>query len=307
MTARLAIGVDIGGTKIAAGLVDPANGTIVERRTVPTDRREGGVHALSQVAALAVELAQEAQRREATVLGVGVGVPELVDRAGIVRSRYNFDWLGQSLAEPIAAALPDPAARIVVESDVRAAARAEALYGAAQGRDVAVYVTIGTGVSYCLLLDGRPFPGAHGYAIHCASSALAVTCAACGAPNEPIVEELASGPALARAYQARTGKADASAETVLAAAANGDPVAAAIVADAARLLGSTIALVVNMLDPEIVVIGGGLGVAHGPYFPALVEEARARIFAMDCRDLPIVPAKLGTDAGIVGAAAFASE
>jgi glucokinase len=190
---------------------------------------------------------------------------------------------------------------------VRAAARAEARFGAGRGRRLFAYVTIGTGVSYCLVIEGRPYAGANGFAIHFASSALHVPCEACGHVNAPIPEEIASGPALDRAFARRTGTGIASAADLLAAANVGDAVASEIVTGAARQLGPLVALVVNMLDPEAIVLGGGLGLAEGVYRTELIVSTQAHIWADSCRDLPILPATLGVDAGLIGAALAACE
>ena len=183
------------------------------------------------------------------------------------------------------------------QSDVRAAARAEMLFGAGRGRTICAYVTVGTGISYCLCIDGRPYAGANGYAIHFASTPLSRRCSACGSLQSPVVEELASGPGLARTFAAATGTPIGSAERVLAEAVSGDAAARAIVDDAAHLLGASIGMMINMLDPEAVVIGGGLGTAEGPYWPALVAATRAHIFAEDCREIPILRAALGPTPG----------
>ena len=303
MTGPHAVGIDIGGSKIAAGLVDLSNGAIVERRQVATDGSDGGASALAAAVDLALALIHEGESRELALTGIGVGVPELVDTGGIVRSSYNFAWAGTALAECFATAMPDGMPAAMIESDVRAAARAEMLFGAARKHRICAYVTVGTGISYCLCIDGKPYAGAHGYAIHFASTPLSMRCSACGSLQAPVVEELASGPGLARAFATATGAPTGSAEQVLAEAVSGHPVAGAVVADAARLLGASIGMLINMLDPEAVVIGGGLGTAEGPYWPALVAATRTHIFAEDCREIPILHAALGADAGIVGAAA----
>ena len=302
MTDYYAVGIDIGGSKIAAGLVDLSNGEVIERRQVATDR-SGGASALAAAADLALALIHEGESRGLAITGIGIGVPELVDTGGIVRSSYNFTWAGTALAERFAAAMPAGTPAATIESDVRAAARAEMLFGAARKYRISAYVTVGTGISYCLCIDGKPYAGAHGYAIHFASTPLSMRCSACGSLQAPVVEGLASGPGLARAFAASTGAPTSSAEQVLAQAASGHPAARAIVDDAARLLGASIGMLINMLDPEAVVIGGGLGTAEGPYWPALVAATRAHIFAEDCREIPILRAALGADAGIVGAAA----
>jgi glucokinase len=225
-----------------------------------------------------------------------------VDTAGRIRSAYNFDWTDLLVRERLSTLAPT-----TIESDVRAAARAEARFGAGKGRRLFVYVTIGTGISYCLVIDGRPHAGANGFAIHFASSALHVLCDACGHVNAPVIEEIASGPALSAAYHRRTGRRVEGAGELLAAAASGDGIAGEVVTAAAHQLGPLVALVVNMLDPEAVVLGGGLGLAGGTYRDQLITATRAHIWAEFCRDLPILPAVLGVDAGLVGAALAACE
>jgi glucokinase len=248
---------------------------------------------------LAERLIAAAGRR---IAGIGLGVPQLVDREGRIRSAYNFDWTDLPVRERLSALVPT-----TIESDVRAAARAEARFGAGKGRRTFAYVTIGTGVSYCLVIDGRPHAGANGFAIHFASSALHVPCEVCGHVNAPVIEEMASGRAVADAYARKTGRSIAGAADVLAAAESGDATAVEIVDSAASQLGPLIALIVNMLDPEAIVLGGGLGLAPGRYRDRLIASTRAHIWAAACRDLPIVPAALGPDAGIIGAALAACE
>ncbi len=293
------LGIDVGGTKIAAGVVDPAGGAIGPSETIATGAARGGAAVLADTVDLAERLIAAAERR---IVRIGVGVPQLVDNDGRVRSAYNFDWTGLPVRERLSALAP-----ATIDSDVRAAARAEARFGAGKGRRVFAYVTIGTGVSYCLAIDGRPHAGANGFAIHFASSALHVPCTACGHVNTPVLEEIASGPAIAAAFARRTGRSVAGADEVLAAANAGDAAALDVVRAAAEQFGPLVALVVDMLDPEAVVLGGGLGLAPGPYRDRLIASTRAHIWAEACRDLPIVPAALGTDAGVIGAALAACE
>jgi predicted NBD/HSP70 family sugar kinase len=254
-------GIDVGGTKIAAGIVDLATGAVSERLQIPT-RPERGADA---VLADCVELA-----RRLDPSALGVGVPELVDPAGRTRSAATVDWRDLDLARVFGEVAPTR-----VESDVRAAALAEARLGAGRGRSSFVYVTISTGISYAFVVDGRPWPGARGNAI---------------VVGAPAVEDLASGAALGAAAGA------ARAEDVLA-----DPGRAPLVDEAARATGQAIAAIVNALDPELVVIGGGLG--SDPRYRARVEQAmRPLIWADETRGLAVVAAKLGPDAGVVGAA-----
>jgi len=292
------LGIDVGGTKIAAGVVDPASGEILRRETIATESARGGDAVLADTLKLAQRLIETADRR---VERIGVGVPQLVDNAGRIRSAYNFDWTELPVRERLSALAP-----ALVESDVRAAARAEARFGAGKGRRLFAYVTIGTGISYCLVIEGRPHAGANGFAIHFASSALHVPCAACGHINAPVAEEMASGPAIAAAYARRTGRSLDTA-ALLTEAASGDAIARDIVTAAAWQLGPLVALIVNMLDPEAIVLGGGLGLAAGLYREELIASVRAHIWAEPCRHLPILPAALGVDAGLIGAALGACE
>lgn len=305
MTSRAAltgcaIGIDVGGTKIAGGLVDLAGAAILEARTIPTGAQRGGAAVLADALDLAEGLLAAARRGGRVPLGIGIGVPELVDPAGTVKSNHNFDWAGRPVQVSFAKLAP-----AVVESDVRAAARAECLFGAARGIAQCVYITLGTGISYCLCIDGVPYAGAQGNAIHFASSALAVHCAACGSLQRPVIEDYASGPALVARYTEMTGVAVADAEALFRAADAGDAAAVEVLTTAAESLGALIGLVVNMLDPEAVVIGGGLGLAGGLYGACLVAATRRHVWAADRRDLPILPAGLGPDAGVLGAAAVA--
>jgi len=288
------LGIDVGGTKIAAGVVDPATGAILARETIATGAARGGPAVLADTLDLARRLLEATDRR---VIRIGVGVPQLVDNAGRIRSAYNFDWTDLPVRERLSTLAPT-----TIESDVRAAARGEARFGAGKGRRIFTYVTIGTGVSYCLVIDGRPHAGANGFAIHFASSALHVPCEACGHVNVPVLEEIASGPAISAAYAQRTGRSVGGAADVLAAATSGDAIASDLVTAAARQLGPLVALVVNMLDPEAVVLGGGLGLAPGAYREELIASTHAHIWADACRGLPILPAALGIDAGLIGAA-----
>lgn len=299
--ASHAIGIDVGGTKIAGGLIDLISGSVRSRRHQPTLPQRGGVAVLGDVLTQAGELTAEARLLGVALAGIGVGLPQLVSLDGQVRSAHLFDWRDLPAVQWLSGIAP---ARL--DSDVRAAARAEARFGAGRSYRIFCYVTIGTGMSYCLVADGKPFEGARGYAIHFATMPQWTRCSACGEVHAPVLEEIAAGPGIAGAYGKRTGRAAAGGETVLAAAAGGDADAAAVISDAATATGSLIGQMINMLDPEAVVIGGGLGLAGGLYGDRLVTAIRQHVFAEDARRLPILAAALGPDAGIIGAALAAA-
>jgi glucokinase len=236
---------------------------------------------LERVAAVVRELAG------GTALPIGVGICELVDRSGEIRSAVSIPWTRADLVEALGP--------VTVDADVRTAALAEARLGAGRAFDSFVYVTVGTGVSCCLVRDGSPEPGARGFAQLIGSSRVTVPCD--GGLLTVAAEDVAAGPALARRYGEGV-----SPEEVVRRCADGDAAAAAVVREAATILGSFVALLVNVLDPDAVVVGGGLGAADAPYWEALESAVREHVWADDARSLPVVRAALGADAGVVGAA-----
>jgi glucokinase len=298
---RGAIGLDIGGTKIAAGVVLWPSGEILHRTIISTRPTRGGDAVLRDTLDLARQLHDKARAERIEVAGIGAGVAELVDCEGNVTSSCTIRWSGVPVQDKLSEIAPAH-----VESDVRAAALAEAIFGVGQGCGLFAYVTVGTGISYCLVQDGRPFKGAKGNAITLSSSPLSTVCTHCGTRLRPVLEEFSSGPAIAKRFaQSRKSAAAESAETceeVFRAALQADQAAIEILTSAGEALGVSVAFLVNVLDPELVVVGGGLGMASGLYWDAFERSCREHIFADNSRALPIVSAKLGIDAGLVGAA-----
>jgi glucokinase len=294
-----AIGLDIGGTKIAAGVVLWPSGEILRRTIIPTNAKRGGEAVLKDTLELAKQLHDWAQSGQIEVAGIGAGVAELVDCDGNVTSSCTIDWSGRPVQKKLS-----EIASAQVESDVRAAAVGEAIFGAGRGSHIFVYITVGTGISYCLMQNGHPLKGANGNAITMASSPLSTSCTHCGAELHPVLEKFASGPAIEKRFtQAKNGEPGENCEGVFRAASNGDKDAIEILTSAGKSLGVSAAFLINVLDPEMVVVGGGLGTAGGPYWDAFEHSCRKHIFADNSRALPIVTAKLGVDAGLVGAAA----
>jgi glucokinase len=293
-----AIGLDVGGTKIAGGLIDSGSGLVLARRAIPTHAERGGAAVLDDALALAASLRAEAERLALGVSGLGVGVAELVDREGNITSEHTIAWRGAPVRARFAQIAP-----ATIEADVRAHALAEARYGAGRQYRLFAFVTVGTGISCCLVQDGAPYAGARGNALVLASSPLTTVCPACGTLLRPVLEEFAAGPALVARYnQDCSGHAERG-EDVVAAAEAGDPGARQVIESAGEALGVSVAWLINVLDPEALVVGGGLGLAGGAYWERFVAATRAHIWAESTRDLPILTAALGPDAGLIGAAA----
>jgi predicted NBD/HSP70 family sugar kinase len=266
----LAVGLDVGATKIAAALVDVGTGRVAARERRPTAPERGPAAVLEDCVALARDLAAGRD-----VVAAGLGVCELVDPAGRVRSAETVDWRTTDVAGALGAVAP---AR--VESDVRAAALAEARHGAGREQPDFLYVSVGSNISHCLVADGVPRAGARGSAMN---------------TGAPLVEAWSGGLALAR----RTGHATA--RDALA-----DPGAAAIVRDAAERLAAVLAVLVNALDPGALVFGGGLGL-DARYRDQVAAALRPLLYDDAVRDLPVRAAALGDDAGAIGAALAAAD
>jgi glucokinase len=294
-----AIGFDVGGTKIAGGLVRFPTGEVASRRLIPTHTDRGPEEIFTEVATLAHTLSTQLPRG-GRLAGIGIGVPELVDLQGQITSRQTIDWRGVSLSDRLAQLGP-----VYIEADVRAAALAEARLGAGRPYRLFVYVTVGTGISSTLVQDGRPFAGARGNALVLGSGSVTTICPNCGDVIFTVLEDIASGPALVRRYNQKCAGQAVSGEDVLEAARQTDPGAERVVREAAEALGSSVGFLVNILDPEAVVIGGGLGLAGGSYWDSFVGSVRRHIWADATRALQIVPAELGADSGLIGAAALA--
>lgn len=294
-----AIGLDIGGTKTAAGIVLWPTREILHRKVNPTNPNRGGEAVLEDTLLLARQLSEIAENEGIEIAGIGAGVAELVDCDGNVTSSCTIDWGGRPVQKQLSTIAP---AR--VESDVRAAALGEAIFGAGRASRLFVYITVGTGISYCLMQNRQPLRGAHGNAITMGSSPLTTVCTHCGTRLRPVLEEFASGPAVASRFaQAKRSGSVGDCQGVFRAAGQGDREAIDILSSAGEALGVSTAFLVNVLDPEMVILGGGLGIAGGIYRDAFERSCREHIFAENSRALPILPAKLGADAGLVGAAA----
>ena len=294
---RWAIGIDVGGTKIAGGLLDPLTGETRFARAVPTRPERGGEAVLADAVALAEVLAAKAAAGGCAVGSVGVGVAELVDPEGRIASAQTIGWRGTDIGAAFAHVAP---AR--VEADVRAAALAEGRFGAGRGLGLWAYVTVGTGIASTIVVDGKPLAGARGNALVLATGPVSVPCPGCGTLATVVVEEVASGPAIARRYREATGYPADRAEAVICAADVGNHAARAVVDSAAVALGSAIGWLVNVVDPEAVVVGGGLGTSGGRWWDRVVASARAHVWAEETRGLPLLPAALGPAAGWIGAA-----
>lgn len=289
-----AIGIDIGGTKIAVGIVD-RRGVVLKRKQIPTESHRDGETILADVTQLVQGFITPTQ--VASFKGIGVSICELVDLQGNVTSDYTVKWKGLPIQQRLSELAPT-----VVEADVRAHALAEATFGSGRQYRHFIFLSVGTGISSCLVQDGQPYAGARGNALVLTTMPVTVFDEA-GQRIEFTLEPFASGAGMVERFNHLLKSNFTRVEEIVAAAQSGDRDAVQVLSTGGEALGSAVGWLVNVLDPEAVIVGGGLGLADGLYWDAFVASTRQHIFAEETRRLPILKAACGADAGIVGAAA----
>ncbi|HKA01608.1 MAG TPA: ROK family protein [Candidatus Solibacter sp.] len=277
------IGVDIGGTKVAAGLVDAAGN--ITRKTRVAMSGFSSVHE-----AIAPLISSD-------VTGIGLCSPGPLDyRTGVVINPPNLPyWRDFPLVEETTHAFGVPAR---LDNDANAAALAEVLWGAGKGHRHVFYATLGTGVGSGFVIDGRIFHGRTGNAAEGGHVTIDYRGPVCGCGKPGCIEALASGPAIAR----RAGMARA--EDVGAAYRAGDAKARAVLAETAELLAVWLGNVVDLLDPDVIVVGGGVAELMAPFFDDLRAALPRWAINPHAREIPMVPARYGADSGIAGAASL---
>lgn len=290
----LVLGIDIGGTATRLGLVETKTGRIGKRASLPTPQREGAGEAfLNTVTDRAIELASAAAM---PIAAVGLGLCELVSVDGLIESGHRVPWQGLAVADRFGHIAP-----VTIESDVRAAALAEAQFGAGRGLDPFLYVNVGTGVSAVLVQGGAPYRGAHGHGLVIASGPTTYVCPSCGKRHETVLEDIAGGAGLSAEYAKASGHPAITTPEIVDRAAAGEPLARKLIAAAAEALANTLGPLLGLTDPAALIIGGGLGAVPGPYLDALVPQVRRHVWSEKTRAIPIVQSALGGDAGLIGA------
>jgi glucokinase len=293
--AQRVIGVDLGGTKIATGSVD-ADGTLHERHEVPTPT-ESQEELIEAIVAAIEPLADD------QVDAIGFGIPSVIDRTtGRTLGSTNIPLRDVSLTDLTQERFGVPA---VVENDANVAALAEWKLGAGRGANDLVMLTLGTGVGGGLILDGSLYRGIAELG-HVVVVADGPPCQGrCGGRGH--LESVASGNAADRAAEKLWGEG-ANAELLVGRAEEGDPAALEALSGIGHLLGAAIGSFVNMFAPELVIVGGGFGMAAFEFLlPSALEIGRRETVEPDVLPLSIVPAALGSDAGLIGAGLIAFE
>ena len=313
---RYILGVDIGGTNLVVGAVTEDGAHIRGLRSEPTGVPDGPDIVLERIVRMAGETiaATKAHDAEAAILGVGIGSPGPLDRKrGLVIFTPNLRWTNMPVRDRIGNAL---GLRAALDNDANCAMLGEHWVGAAMGASNAVCFTIGTGIGGGIIVNGKLLHGASDAAAEIGHITIDVNGRRCGCGNDGCLEAYASGPAIARraceaieagamseiSAMAGNDPSAITAQTVFEAAARGDALADELVRDTARYLGVGIANMLNIMNPEVVVVCGGVTQAGDHLFVPLRREVMRRAFKPAVEACRIVPGALPGTAGVVGAA-----
>lgn len=314
---RSALGIDLGGTKIAVAAVTEAGATISESRA-PTRADEGPEAVTDRIAAAARETLEKIGAGAEVIESIGVGVPGQLDaERHVVLSAPNLrGWSEFPLAEELGSRLDGRP--VYLENDANLAAVAEHAFGAGRGVDDLILLTLGTGVGGGIILEGELITGAHGWAGELGHLIIDADGPFCGMGHRGCLESLASGTAIAREARerptARGGgfrdladedAAELTARRVAEAARQGDEACIRIFEAAGRYLGLGIASFVLALDPAVVILGGSLVQVGKPLLEPARRAARSALFPAAADRLRIVTTDLEGRAGVLGAALLA--
>jgi glucokinase len=308
------LAIDIGGTKLAAGIVD-TEGRILARGEIPTLAKEGLEPVLGRIVGLGRDLLSRPEVADVSVHRVGVGCAGPVDlKAGLVFNPPNLPgWTRVPLTNHLQRALELPT---VLENDANAAALGEYRYGAGRGARSIVYMTVSTGIGGGIILEGKIWHGLKDAAGEVGHMTVCPDGPVCGCGNRGCLEAVSSGTSIARRAReaVAAGKqtelrlvAKPTSSDVVRLAQKGDSVASEIWDQAVRYLGIGVAAVITILAPERIVLGGGVTRAGDFLFEPLREHVRQRVKLVPVEKVPILPATLGPDVGILGAAAVALD
>ncbi len=317
----LVIGVDIGGTKVAAGLVD-RNGEIkTQTRTPMVANGEAGDGLAAVVCAIDLLFTRDPTART-LIRGIGVCSPGPLDpTTGIVINPPNLPcWRNFPLAAELERVYRVP---VKVENDANATALAEAYWGAGRGFPHVFYAGIGTGIGTGIVFDGRIYHGRTGAAGEGGHMSIDYRGPRCGCGKPGCIEVLAAGPAIARRAHAKLaceqsphssildlakGNIDAvTGEMVGQAYAEGDPLAKQTLQETVQLLSLWLSNIVDLLEPDVVIIGGGVAAMLSPFFDDISKCLAEYCVNSRAQEIPLLKAYYGADAGIAGGAALCSE
>ena len=305
---KYCFGIDVGGTSVKCGLFQ-TDGVLVEKWEIPTRKENSGEAILPDIAKTILDKIAERKLDKEEIDGVGIGVPGPVNERGEVPCAVNLFWGFKEVTKELTelTGLPSKAG-----NDANVAALGEAWKGAAAGAKNVILVTLGTGVGGGIIVDGKIVGGAHGAGGEIGHAAVdheekeACNCGNCGC-----LEQYASATGIVRlAKKALAESSEDSvlrntesieAKDVLDAFKSGDALAVRVMDEVGEKLGGALGIFAAVVDPDAIVIGGGVSKAGQPLIDLIEKHYKKYAFSL-CKDTPIVIASLGNDAGIYGAA-----
>jgi glucokinase len=313
------LAVDIGGTKTIVALVSSA-GKIVYRRYFLTLAEKGSLAVINQLSSAINRSIDLARLKRIQLTGIGIAIAGILDtRRGVVTTSPNLPgWRNVPLRDIIAAR---SGLATYLINDASAAALGEHRFGAGKGCENMLYLTVSTGIGGGIIIGGELYSGTDGSAGELGHMVIKADGPKCHCDNFGCLESLASGWAIAQEASIRIkrgdktsitklvngGVDDITAETVATAAKQGDRVARYIIAEAADYLGIGLANMVNIFNPELIVIGGGLSKMGSALLNPARKVIKQRAFKLPARSARVVKARLGINAGIIGSAVYVSE
>lgn len=314
------VGVDVGGTKVAAGIVD-SFGKIRQQHRTPMSARGTAAAGLTAVTTAINALTAEHTGKFGTLRGIGICSPGPLDPVtGVVINPPNLPcWRNFPLAAEIARIYRVP---VRIDNDANAAALAETIWGAGRGHKYVFYASLGTGIGTGIVLDGRIYHGHTGAAAEGGHISIDYRGPVCACGKRGCIETLAAGPAIAARARARIAAQPSSASTLLELAGGsvdavtseivgkaylaGDPVARDVLQETVKLLAFWFGNMIDLLDPNVLIIGGGVSSMMRPFFDELRDLLPSCCVNSRCQEIPLVQAHYGADAGIAGGAALSS-
>jgi glucokinase len=313
---RFVLGIDIGGTNLVVGSVAEDGSALHALESEPTHAEAGQTDVLDRLITLAQRTIERTRQevRGADIIGVGVGAPGPLDtKRGIVLLTPNLGWVNLPLRQIIHERLGLPAA---LDNDANCAVLGEWWMGAARGTRNAIGITIGTGIGGGIIVDGKLYHGASDCAGEIGHTTIDTEGRRCKCGNYGCLEAYASGPniALRAVEELKAGAVSrladyvggdlrqVTAQTVYQAAHDGDQLALEVVNDTAKFLGVGIANLLNVFNPEVVVVCGGVTLAGDRLFDPLRREVARRAFKPAVSVCRIIPCELSGTAGVYGAA-----
>ena len=309
---KFGFGVDLGGTTVKLAYFDEV-GTMLDKWEIPTDTSENGKNILPDIAKAVLKYMEEKDISKDDILGVGIGVPGAVNNKGIVAGCDNLGWGHFSVKDALEPLL---GMKVVAGNDATVAALGECWKGGGQGYKSMVLVTLGTGVGGGIIIDGKPWNGVHGVASELGHMIICVDGEMCTCGNKGCWERYASATAIIRMGKkaaeenpgceiARSvdGNLDAiTAKTVIDAAKAGDEVAVKVFDNYVYHLCAGLVNIINFMDPEVIVLGGGVSAAGEFLLKPIREKLAKMVFYKAMPYANVELATLGNDAGIIGAA-----